>query len=187
MSSIVSRILENLATRLMFIIYVLFIVVTIFFIGIGYYHELDIQQDRQYDRLKGIVSSLAPNVDGDAHVAMIQAFGKEKRGDNGIADSLYDLLNKQLATVQKETGLSTPVYTLTWNPEDDNFYYGVRSDDFFDVNNRYLQVPELLKENFETGGVLPTYETENGTWLSAFHPIKNKKGCLLYTSDAADD
>ena len=163
----------------MFIIYLLFIVVTVFFITIGYYHELDIQKQRQYDKLKGIVASLSTNINGDAHALMIEQYTLMTEDSKKIADSIYNLLNKQLAVAQNEIGLNSPLYTLTWNTNDDNFYYGVRSDDFIDLNNRYLQVPLLLKQNFNKGGVLPPYETENGTWLSAFHPIKNSNGNVV--------
>ncbi len=184
MSSLVSRILENLATRLMFIIYLLFIVVTIFFIGIGYYHELALQEDRQYDKLKGIVSSLAISIDGNAHSLMISKYYSKNKKDRVVADSIYRELNKILSSAKNETGLQSPLYTLVWNEKDDKFYYGVRSDDFFDVNNEYSQVPELLKQNYQTGGTIPSYETENGTWISAFHPIKTSEGKVVALLEA---
>lgn len=179
MTTIINRILENLATRLMFIIYVLFIVVTTFFIVRGYYQELDLQEQRQYDRLKGIVSSLATNIDGDAHAYMMTNYNSKSAQNKVQADSIYKKLNSQLKKSKDATELGSSLYTLVRNPIDNKFYYGVRSDKFVDINNVYQQVPSALQKNYEIGGVLPTYESENGTWISAYHPIKSASGDVV--------
>src|SRR5690606_36366255 len=40
----------------------------------------------------------------------------------------------------------------------------------------YKQFPHKLLEYYHTGGTLDVYKSENGIWLSAFAPIKNRKG-----------
>lgn len=179
MSNLVSRILDNLATRLMFMIYIFFIAVTIFFIGTSYYHELDMQKQRQYDKLKGIVAVVAASIDGDQHELMMANYNQELESNKLIADSIYALINNQLFEAQSETDLTSPIYTLVQDEKNQSFYYGVRSDQFMDVNNEYIRVPDLLIANYEVGGVLPVYETENGTWISAFHPIKKQSGAVV--------
>jgi serine phosphatase RsbU (regulator of sigma subunit) len=39
----------------------------------------------------------------------------------------------------------------------------------------------------DVGGTIPMYETENGIWLSAFHPIKNSKGETVAVLEADID
>jgi serine phosphatase RsbU (regulator of sigma subunit) len=39
-------------------------------------------------------------------------------------------------------------------------------------------------ENMETGGIIPKYMSENGTWLSAFHPIRNSEGKVVAILEA---
>ena len=184
MTTIINRILENLATRLMFIIYVLFIVVTVFFISIGYYQELGLQEQRQYDKLNGIVSALATNIDGDEHEFIMLNYNSDTISKREKASLLYNKLNTQLSLAQKSTGLNSPLYTLIKNPTDDRFYYGVRSDEFIDIHNVYAQTPDLLIKNYNVGGILPTYESENGTWISAFHPIKTTSGKVVALLEA---
>ena len=184
MTTIINRILENLATRLMFIIYVLFIVVTAFFISIGYYQELGLQEQRQYDKLNGIVSALATNIDGDEHEFIMLNYNSDTISKREKASLLYNKLNTQLSLAQKSTGLNSPLYTLIKNPTDDRFYYGVRSDEFIDIHNVYAQTPDLLIKNYNVGGILPTYESENGTWISAFHPIKTTSGKVVALLEA---
>ncbi|MFK8038943.1 MAG: PP2C family protein-serine/threonine phosphatase [Crocinitomicaceae bacterium] len=183
MSNIFNRILENLATRLMFIIYILFIVVTGFFITLGYFQELDLQKERQYDRLSGIVSSLSTSIDGDSHKYLMENFNSATLDRKLKADSIYKKLNEQLHKAKEASGLNSPIYTLV-KSSDSQVYYGVRCDEFVDINNKYKRVPELLVANYEIGGVLPAYESENGVWISAFHPIKSSNGKVVALLEA---
>ena len=67
MSSLINRILSNLSTRIMLIIYASIIAITGFFIVFSYYNDLNLQEERQYDKLSGIVTTLTTCMNGDAH------------------------------------------------------------------------------------------------------------------------
>jgi len=169
----------------MFIIYVLFIVVTAFFIIFGYYQELDLQKERQYDKLKGIVSAIASNINGDDHSFVYENFGLDPTDrKKAKSDSLYKKMSEKLSLAKKASGLGSTIYTLVKNETDDSFSYGIRSDDFIDIYNRYKMAPDILVGNYGVGGVVPIYESENGTWISAFHPIKNSVGQVVALLEA---
>lgn len=176
----------NLATRMMLIIYVSIILITSFFIIFSYYNELELQERRQYDKLSGIVSSMAVNIDGDDHVALMERY--ESRADSSALrlDSIYLKVSNRMGQIVAANQLS-PMYTLVYSEELDQFLYGIRSDDFIDFKKQYEQAPKELKEKWETGGVLPMYMSENGTWLSAFHPIKNSRGEIVGVVEADID
>jgi len=184
MSKILNRILDNLATRIIFIIYVFFILVTAFFLVYGYYNELSLQKQRQYDKLKAIVSSLAINIDGDAHQEMISSYSDIHKPYTPQENPTYRKIKSILAKAEESNGLNSPIYTLIYNPAKNKFRYGIRSDNFIDLNNEYRQPPESLIKNFETGGVLPPYRSENGIWLSAFYPIKSASGKVVALLEA---
>ncbi|MFK8044916.1 MAG: PP2C family protein-serine/threonine phosphatase [Crocinitomicaceae bacterium] len=184
MTAIINRILDNLATRLMFIIYVLFIVVTVFFISFGYYQELGLQKERQYDKLKGVVAVIASSIDGDSHEYMMKNYDSNLSQESRIAKSVYDRLSKKLNKGENAAKTGSTIYTLTRDKRNGKFFYGVRSDDFVDINNEYRKVPDELVKNYKVGGVIPIYESENGTWLSAFHPIKNSKNEVVALLEA---
>lgn len=184
MSLVLNRILNNLATRIIFIIYVFFILITVFFIVFGYYNELYLQKQRQYDKLKGIVSSVAINMDGDAHQEMMRRYSKKNRLNSVLEDTTYFKINRILNETVKHNKLNSPMYTLAFNQKKNIFYYGVRSDSYIDLNNEYIQTPEVLIKQLEHGGVIPLHKSENGIWLSAFHPIKNKKGEVVALLEA---
>ena len=179
MSNIFSRILGNISTRIMFIIYITIILLTCFFIVFGYYNQLSLQEERQYDKLKAIVTSLAGNIDGDKfHQMMVENPGKR---DIATIDQnqIYQQINKKLGQAVTDNGLNSAMYTLVYVPEKDVFNYGVRSDSFVDFRGEYQKYPPILKEKMNEGGIIPMYESENGVWLSAFHPIKNSLGNVV--------
>lgn len=184
MSKILNRILNNLATRIIFIIYVFFTLVTVFFIVFGYHNELYLQKQRQYDKLKGIVSSVGINMDGDEHEEMMSKYSKKRKLSSITEDTIYFKINRILNETVRYNKLNSPMYTLVFDQEKKGFYYGVRSDSFIDLNNEYLQTPETLIKQLEYGGIIPLHESENGIWLSAFYPIKNKNGEVVALLEA---
>lgn len=186
MSNLFNKILGNLATRMMLIIFLCIIFITTFFILFSYYNELELQSLRQYDKLKAIVSSSAAHIDGDDHEALIQEYSNESDPEDLLKDPRYQEISNYLATVVQSNGLG-PMYTLVRSPESGNFVYGVRSDDFIDFENTYKLPPAELKRDYEIGGTIPMYESENGTWLSAFYPIKNSAGKTVAVVEADID
>lgn len=183
MSTLINRILGNLATRMMLIIYLSIIFITTFFIVFSYYNELSLQEQRQYDKLSAVVSSMAVNINGDEHEALMQRYDSDQERDQIKNDPVYRKISNTLGAIVKENDLS-PMYTLVYDAENDGFVYGVRSDDFIDFKNTYQLAPKELRENMETGGVLPMYMSENGSWLSAFHPIRNGNGRVVALLEA---
>lgn len=187
MSNLLNKILGNIATRIMFIIYITIILLTVFFILFGYYNQLKLQEERQYDKLKGIVSSIAININGDAHQELMRSHASAKSINQPSDDSDYEQINAVLSKAAKVNNLKSAMYTLVYDSTHNTFKYGVRSDDFIDFKNNYLRFPPILKEKMHIGGTIPMYETENGIWLSAFHPIKNSAGQTVALLEADVD
>lgn len=183
MSSLINRILGNLATRIMLIIYVCIIFITTFFIVFSYFNALALQEQRQYDKLTAIVTSMAVNIDGDEHENLMASYGVNTNQDTIKNDPLYKAISSRLQIVVEENNLS-PMYTLVYDKETDGFVYGIRSDDFVDYKNSYKQPPKELRDNMESGGVIPMYESENGSWLSSFYPIRNSSGEVVAVLEA---
>jgi serine phosphatase RsbU (regulator of sigma subunit) len=176
MSTLLGRILGNITTRIMFIIYITIIVLTGFFIVFGYYNQLDLQEDRQYDKLKAIVSSVSLAIDGNEFEMMMHDHPNKDDIKTIDQNHVYHAINDKLSKAVAENELNSPMYTLVYVPEKDLFHYGVRSDDQVYFRHEYTQYPAVLKEKMNEGGTIPKYNSENGTWLSAFHPIRNSNG-----------
>ena len=149
-----------------------------FFIIYGYFSQLKMYEEEELKRLKGIVSSLAIQMDGDAHLQLIEKNMWMGDIDSVNSDSSYFALHYPLSIAQKENELSSALYTMYYDEEERVFLYIVRSDDYVDYRSKYEMYPDELLEKMNDGGVLDRYETENGEWLSAFYPIRTKDGRL---------
>ncbi|WP_027419407.1 PP2C family protein-serine/threonine phosphatase [Crocinitomix catalasitica] len=184
MTKIINHIFRNLTTRILLLIYLGLILITILFITIGYVSELSLQKERQYDRLKGIVTSTAIQIEGEQHAAIFDANSTPTAIQNINTDPNYLSIHKVLEKCVAANNLTSPIYTLVMNPIDSTFSYGVRSDDFIDFRNGYKLSPTILIDAFNTGGIIPVYSSENGIWLSAFHPIRDKEGKTIALLEA---
>lgn len=187
MSSLIQQILRNTATRIMLVIYLLIIGISGFYITFGYYNSLELQENRQYDKLKSIVSSLALVMDGDAVQEMLE---KHPQKDDILEindDSTYAMYNRLLSEVAKINRLDEPIYTLTYEKSKGIFVQGIRSGKNVYFRHEYVRFPKELVQKMEVGGTLPMYSSENGIWLSAFHPVRNKAGELICVLEADVD
>ena len=160
----------------MLIIYVTIILLTTFFIVFGYYTQLNLQEVRQYDRLTAIVTSVAISIDGDEHELMMTDHPNKDDIVSTDANMTYYSINEVTNTAAIANKLSSPIYTLVYNEGDENFEFGVTSDPDPYFRHSYINFPQVLIDSMDVGGIIPSYESENGVWLSAFHPIKNSKG-----------
>jgi len=170
------KILENVATRIMFIIYVVIILVTGFFIVFGYYSQLNLQELRQYDRLKAIVATAATQIDGDEHQKMMDDHLFKDDITNNDENFTYHHLQSQLKHAAEVNKLKKPMYTMVYNEDSAFFEFGVTSDPEPYFRHSYVNYPQILLDSMDVGASIPSYESENGEWLSAFYPIKNGQG-----------
>ena len=170
------RIIENVATRIMFIIYISIILVTGFFIIFGYYSQLNLQELRQYDRLKAIVATVATQIDGDEHQKMMEAHPFIDDITSNEESMSYHHLQTQLEHAATVNELEKPIYTMVYNEDSAFFEFGVTSDPNPYFRHSYVNFPQILLDSMDVGSSIPSYESENGEWLSAFYPIKNSEG-----------
>ncbi len=171
----------------MFVIYISIIFITGFFIVSGYYNEKSIYDQLSAEKLHSISASIAMQVDGDC----LEKVLKENEFTDDIKstteDTCFHNIHLILKKAKEVNKYNENIYTLIYNEDEGVFQYGVSSDwsepwavvndndTTFSINyrHRYELYPEVLKTNYETGGVIERYSTENGEWISAFYPIKN--------------
>jgi serine phosphatase RsbU (regulator of sigma subunit) len=160
----------------MFIFYLSIILVTAFFLVFGYFTQLSLQEEKQHDKLKGIVSSVAIAIDGDDHQKMMIDHPEKDGIKTNESNMTYHSIQKSLKAAVDANGLESPIYTLVYVSEKEIFEFGVTSDPNPYFRHDYKNYPPQLVDQMDEGGTIPLYESENGVWLSAFYPIKNKAG-----------
>lgn len=187
MSNLLVTIFRNSTTRIMFIIYLLIIALSAFFLIFGYFDQLALQEEGQYRKLKAVVSSIAMEMDGDEVDALMNSYpdkdGITSKSQNGIYRKYSDIMHR----VVDHNNINSPMYTLVFNKEHDVFEYGIRSDDQVYFRHKYVNYPDILVEKMEKGGTIPRYNTENGTWISAFYPIRDSHGEVVGVLEADEE
>ncbi|MBD3638559.1 MAG: SpoIIE family protein phosphatase [Crocinitomicaceae bacterium] len=179
MSNIIVKIFGNLSTRIMFIFYLSIILITVFFIVFGYYTQLDLQKEKQYDKLEGIVSSTSFAIDGDDHALMMRDHVTKDAIKSTQENITYHKIHHTLRKVTEANGLESAMYTMVYNKTDGVFEFGVTSDENPYFRHQYKDYPAILLDSMNVGGTIPMYKDEHGTWLSAFHPIIDSKGDVV--------
>lgn len=169
----------------MILIFTTIIGITAFFLVFGYYNQLKLYKDAIYNKLEGIAITASLSIDGDTHQLLLEKYTEKGDLITREQDTLYSQLYHHLKDIEVNANLNSPIYTLfrvSSSNSQTQFFYGVNSsDDMPDKTFRdeYRLFPEVLLEKYKVGATIPAYETENGYWISAFHPFKNSEGDVV--------
>lgn len=150
--------------------------ITVFLIYSNYTSQLKLNEEKELSRLDGIVSTLALQIDGDVHEKLIKTYGPIDAIQTNDQDPEYQELYSILKKAQVENQLETTIYTMVYDSTRSKFCFGVSSSDQPFWKHVYDDFPVDLLQQYNSGGTLPMYADTNGTWLSAFEPIRNSKG-----------
>lgn len=158
----------------------------IFYIIIfNYFQLIDQEKKRVLDKLKGITCTASLQIDVDAH-QRIAAQWKHK--DDQIAQSAeYLRLHDELRKIVDVNKLESPIYTLIYDSARHHFEFIATSASSPYFRHPYSNYPPELIDNFDKGGIIDVYQSENGQWLSAFAPIKSKDGKAIAILQADED
>ena len=163
-------------TRLLIALLVGIILLVGYFITSNYFLWIQKSKEEVLHRLMAITTTAALAIDGDAHERISNQFMQKDEIVTHEQDSDYLKLHKQLLNIKQANNIGTSIYTIVYYNHDSTFHFIGTSSEKPYFRHSYKNYPKALLTNQETGGVLDTYEDENGKWLSAFAPIKNKKG-----------
>jgi len=127
-------------------------------------------------KLDEIVRNEAPRIDGDFHEQLHRTYANKDDIQKNEDDAMYSNLQKHLLEIQSRYQLENPVYTLVYDSLEDSFEFLGTSLSTPNFRHDHVKFSHSLLENHENGGIIDVYEDENGKWLSAYSPIKNKNG-----------
>ena len=116
-------------------------------------------------------------VDGDLHEKAV----REGRNDTRA----YEAVRDRLLLVQSTNDLGDAVYTLT-NIVGDTARFGVISNGLAPVGREYHLAPDtqpVLRRVLTEPGYTDIYTNDDGTWITAFAPIRNAGGRTVAALD----
>lgn len=178
MSGIFRRMFANATTRILFIIFCCILAISIFFLVQGYFNQLSLYEEKELDKLAAIVKTTAEDINGTAHQSLYDHYPKKDDLKTTREEPVYFDIHKRLKTIQKRNNLETAMYTLVYKPDKNIFEFVVFSDTIY-WRHPWKEFHEEHKLHYNEGGVVRPYTDENGTWLSAFAPIKDMNGKVV--------
>lgn len=179
MSGIFRTILKNASTRVILLIFAFILAITAYFLITGYYTQIDLYEKAELDKLSGVSKTLSIQIDGDAHRILYDQKTQKDEIKTSDENDNYRHIHEVLLKAKEANGIKTDIYTLVYDKENNVFNFVVTS-----AEKPYYRHPwETFKpehvDQYLTGGVIHPYTDENGTWLSSFTPIKDRKGNVV--------
>lgn len=172
-------ILKNSSTRILVIIFFSLVAITVFFLTQGYYAQIHLFEEAEYNKLSGIANTIALQIDGDDHELLLEQY-PEKDGIRTNEDSYqYGQLHDLLKTTHDANNLSTDIYSMVYSEADKVFYFVGTSADTPYYRHAWQKFKPDHVRLYKQGGNIPAYEDEHGVWLSSFAPIHNQAGDVV--------
>ncbi|KAA3646062.1 MAG: hypothetical protein DWP98_10375 [Bacteroidetes bacterium] len=179
MSFLLRKIFQNHSTRVLTLLFFALLILIGYFLGHSYYVQLGIHKNKVISTLNAVTSTAAAQIDANQLDYVLSTYPKKNDIQSNTQDGVYELLQKQLLKVKDQNHINTALYTLTYDPANDLFYYGVTTSENPFYRHPYKNYPKILKEKYEEGGTIDVYRDSNGHWISAFAPIKNEAGVTI--------
>ncbi|MDP4827994.1 MAG: HAMP domain-containing histidine kinase [Flavobacteriales bacterium] len=139
----------------------------------NYHQQLRLYERQELSRLDGIATTLVLQIDGDLMDSLYLRYPEKDDIPYNEFDTVYMRIHDILHNTKDANNLGTQIYTMMFNRSDSLFCFGISSADEPFWRHTYTDFPSELLDQYEVGGVLPSYSDTNGTWLSAFKPIRN--------------
>jgi acetyl-CoA acetyltransferase len=164
-----------------------FLILTTYFVTWSYHHSIEQAQQASLMRLLGIANSLALQIDGEEHAALLKRYAQKDGILYQQQDSIYLKIHQLLAKNKEANMLKTPVYTIIFDSTAQHYAFGVTSSEKPYFRHAYTSYPQTMMDKSQEGAMIPMYEDEFGMWLSAFSVIKNRSGKVVALVQADEE
>jgi signal transduction histidine kinase len=151
------------------------VIISVFYlVTFNYYSSLSLEKDKVLGKLRAIANTASLYLDGNRHRALALLANSDI--DSVLYMQEYVEMEHQLQKIQHINNLQSPVYTFIYDSSYHLFQFVASSSGEPVFMNDYIHFPKNLAALSDTGGVLDSYESDNGVWLSAFSPLKDRDG-----------
>jgi serine phosphatase RsbU (regulator of sigma subunit) len=170
---------KTLSYRIFLLIFLFIGAISAYFSYKSYKDFIVNGEEESLKRLEAIAKTTSMFIDGDAHEILSKKYLLKDDIKTNKQDATYWQLHSLLERVELENNLGTDIYTIVKGEGNQGFQFIITSGNNPYYRHTYATFPEILYKNFENGGMLGEFKSENGTWLSAFAPIRNSLGQVV--------
>ena len=171
--------MKKLSVKILVTVYGSLILLSAYFIFTVYTNHLKVAEEGALGSLLAIANTLSTQLNGDSLQTVFETYPFEEFDSIPFDNHAFNAQIEALKNGYELNGLKTPIYTLTYDSLKDCFFIGAASNGIEPYGFHYVSPPDKLKEIYTTGGVIPAFEDDHGTWLSALRPIKNSSGTVV--------
>ncbi len=130
-------------------------------------------------RLRATAHLASAALDGDQIAALHADYPRQDDIRSNGDDARYRAINRQLADIAYQSQLTTPIYLFVATGTYGEMELTVTSAEEPYWRHRYKAVAGLADLPFGEAGELGVYEDELGGWLSAFAPVRDRRGRVV--------
>jgi signal transduction histidine kinase len=171
-------------SRLVAAVFTAILILVAYFVANSYYNSLAKSKAEVLERLRAIAFTSVWLINGDDHDSLANNLMTKDAIVSNTENRIYNTLHNTLKTVSQTNHLESPLYTIVYYDRDSTFHFIGTSSDKPYYRHSYKNYPKDLLKNYQTGGILDSYQDENGHWISAFAPLKNSKGEVVALLEA---
>jgi serine phosphatase RsbU (regulator of sigma subunit) len=169
---------ERASTKIVLVVFVSLLMLSGYYIVSSYYEYLKTAEEQTLEKLKGISNTLSLQINGDEHEYLTKKYKNTDDIKINTQDSVYNKIHLQLLEAFRINGFKEEeeVLTMILDSSGSKLYFAVNSKDKPYFRTPYTSFDPKFISNYATGATINAYTDDLGTWLTAFSPIKNKKG-----------
>ncbi len=175
---------RSIVNQLMLAVFTCMILLAGYFVYVKYDDHITTSQELILSELNTLTKSLSTSINAEDLSTLITRYQSKDDISSNDQDSIYLSIHKLLAKQQVLHSINTPIYILTYDSVSKSYQFLVTSALLPYYRHQYHEVPAQLKHNYLLGTKIKAYKTENGQWLSAFSPIKDKSGNVIAVVEA---
>lgn len=172
------------AARIYLVVYGGLVVLSAYLIGHHYHVQLRQAEESTLERLYGISSTLAQQVDQAAIEGVFEKYPFNGDTTGLHTDPTYRMYTALFARAVASNHLKTPIYTLSYDSVARSYFGGIASNGSETYGWHYVSPPKELDLVYHKGGTISRFEDDHGIWLSAVCPLKNEKGQVFAVIEA---
>ncbi len=166
----------NIRNKILLIIFSTISILFSYLIITNYYTSYNRSQDDSLTYLYGVARTASVELSGDEHDYIVRNYKEKDAIKTNTESGIYLKLHKTLKRIHDVNEMNSSIYTMIFDSTNKCAYFIISSSDEPFYRHQYLSYSKEFVDNYRVGGKIKSYEDENGKWLSAFAPIKDKNG-----------
>ncbi|MDZ4750081.1 MAG: HAMP domain-containing sensor histidine kinase [Flavobacteriales bacterium] len=163
---------QRFSNRILILTFIAILLIAIISTVMSYKSQVRISEEKELFKLDCIANAVAYKISGEEHDYLVATYPDSTMRSKAELDSVYMKIKELMSGAQQMTKVPSEMYTVLNDPNHAKLFFGIGT-----MRNEWLSTmdvfPAELKNDFEKGGMVRSYEVGGWDKLSAFSPIRD--------------